>query len=121
MRDLPPDSPEAQVSSATKIIDVATAPVRYNAQGEVDLESMEKELNKQIEKSYPSVTVKYNPKDPQQSVTQPDRFRGGETLFWSGMSTLGMAILAIAGMRFHAWASKPTPMPELRGSRSVKY
>lgn len=120
MRDLPADSIE-QESVVTSAIDLAAAPVRYNAKGEVDIEAIEKEFNKEREKSYPLVTVKYNPKDPQQSVTDPDRFRGGETLLWSGWTLIGAAIAVLAGVRFHAWASKPPPTPELKGRRSVKY
>ncbi len=121
MRDLPADAIQDEAGSLVSAIDLASAPVRYNAQGEVDVEAIEKEFHKEREKSYPLVTVKYNPKEPQQSVTNPDRFRGGETLLWSGWTLIGVAIAAIGGMRFHAWASKPAPAPELKGRRSVKY
>lgn len=120
MRDLPADALEEE-KKAISSVDLMSAPVRYNARGEVDVEAIEKEFNKQQERSYPPVTVKYNPKDPQQSVTDPDRFRGGETLFWSGVTLICASFFAIGGMRFHAWASKPPPAPELKGRRSVRY
>lgn len=56
-------------------------------------------LDEQIEGNMPKVQIKYNPNDPQESLTDPDKLNGTETLFWSGICTLVLAIVAVFAAR----------------------
>lgn len=56
-------------------------------------------LDEQIEGNMPKVQIKYNPNEPQESLTDPDKLNGTETLLWSGICTLVLAIIAVFASR----------------------
>ncbi|MCA9804837.1 MAG: hypothetical protein KC777_22865 [Cyanobacteria bacterium HKST-UBA02] len=63
----------------------------------------------------PRVTIKYNPKNPEESITEPDFLNGAPTLFWSGVTLIIAAILLTGAIFFHAWVTKPGEEPEPYG------
>lgn len=85
--------------------------------------SFDELLEKQLEAHMPVIQIKYNPADPEKSVTDPDKLKGTETLFWSGIWSIILAVLAVAATKFHEWVTKPAELPDpfSRTSRTIKY
>ncbi len=107
--------PDASEIKEVDLIDEQTGEIKSN---------LSEVLEERLESYLPTVTIKYNPSDPQQSVTDPDKLKGTETLFWSGIWSIILAAIAVGAMKFHEWVTKPTEInidPLARSSRSVKY
>jgi hypothetical protein len=80
-------------------------------------------LEKQLELHMPIIQIKYNHADPEKSVTDPDKLKGTETLFWSGIWSIILAALSVAAAKFHEWVTKPTELPDpfASTSRTIRY
>lgn len=101
-----------------------TQHIRYNPEtGKPEIPDLEELLEDNWDQYLPKVTIKYNPSDPEKSITDPDKLKGNETLLWSGVWCMILAGLAVGAMKFHEWVTKPTELPDPFGtsSRSVKY
>jgi len=109
--DVMPDPSEIK---EVDLIDPATNKLKTN---------MSELLQEQLESYMPKVQIKYNPNDPKESVTDPDKLKGTETLFWSGIWSIILAVLSVAAVKFHEWVTKPTEIedPFKQSSRSIRY
>lgn len=104
--------------------DVPDADIEFVDQDTGQLKSSFDELlEKQQEMHLPVIQIKYDPADPEKSVTDPDKLKGTETLFWSGIWSIILAVLSVAAAKFHEWITKPTetPDPFASTSRTIKY
>jgi hypothetical protein len=63
------------------------------------------------EQYMPKLLVKYNPANPNQSITDPDLLDGFNNLLWSGICFIGLSALLGAGVVYDNLATKPEPEP----------
>jgi hypothetical protein len=110
--DVKPDPSELK---DTDLIDPQTGQLKSNLS---DI------MEERFESYLPKIQIKYNPGDPQESLTDPDKLKGTETLFWSGIWSIVLSAVAVGAAKFHEWVTKPTEEefdPFAKSSRAVKY
>lgn len=112
--DVQPDLSEIKELKESDLVDPGTGKLKTNFNEMVE---------EQMEMHMPVIGIKYDPADPQKSVTDPDKLKGTETLFWSGIWSIILSGLAVAAAKFHEWITKPTELPDpfATTSRTIKY
>lgn len=116
--------PEVKQPDPSEIKDIDFAQnIRYNPRtGKPEIQNFDELMADSWDQYYPKVSIKYDPADPNQSITDPDMFMGQQTLLWSGIGCFVIAITLVLAMKFHEWVTKPSENEfDLPGAASRRF
>lgn len=107
--------PEVKQPDPAEIKDIDISQnIRYNPQtGKPEIMNLDELVADSWDQYYPKVTIRYDKDNPDDSFTDPDMLMGQETLLWSGIGCIIIAIGLILAMKFHEWVTRPNDENEL--------